>query len=99
VATVERNSVDVAAAVKALVPRKPSFRSALINRAPLSFAKFADGLARSGGKVSRESLINGIEAIGRSDDGGFQLNLSSRDHVASSFVEKSMLIGDGRVRV
>jgi branched-chain amino acid transport system substrate-binding protein len=179
VATVERNSVDVAAAVKALVPSKPDaiiqvsaykscaafirearkagfggqfynvsfvgtkalsdelgkegagvvvtqvvpspyntavpivreFQAAVgaqgkktdINYSSfegyLAAKMFADGLARSGGKVSRESLINGIEAIGRSDYGGFQLNLSSRDHVASSFVEKSMLIGDGRVRV
>ena len=65
----------------------------------LAAKMFTDGLSRSGGKASRESLINGLEAIGSADYGGFQLSLSSRDHVASSFVEKSMLMGDGRVRV
>ncbi len=179
VATVERNSVDVAAAVKALVPSKPdaiiqvsAYKScaAFIREARkagfggqfynvsfvgtralsdelgkegagvvitqvvpspynaavpitrefqaaaaahgknvnvnyssfegyLAARMFADGLARAGNRVSREGLISGLEAIGKADYGGFQLNLSSRDHVASNFVEKSMLAGDGRVRV
>jgi branched-chain amino acid transport system substrate-binding protein len=58
-----------------------------------------DGMTRAGGRVSRESVISGLENIGRTDYGGFALDLSSRDHVASNFVEKSMLVGDGRVRV
>jgi branched-chain amino acid transport system substrate-binding protein len=65
----------------------------------LAAKMFVDGLTRAGGRPSRESLIGGLEAIGRADYGGFQLNLSSRDHVASNFVEKSMLTGDGRIRV
>ncbi len=65
----------------------------------LAAKMFADGLARSSGRATRESLISGLEAIGRADYGGFQLSLSNRDHIASSFVEKSMLTGDGRVRV
>ena len=65
----------------------------------LAAKMFADGLARSSGRATREGLISGLEAIGRADYGGFQLSLSGRDHVASSFVEKSMLTGDGRVRV
>ncbi len=65
----------------------------------LAAKMFADGVARSSGRATRESLISGLEAIGRADYGGFQLSLSNRDHIASSFVEKSMLTGDGRVRV
>ncbi len=65
----------------------------------LAAKMFADGLVRSGGRATREGLISGLEAIGRTDYGGFQISLSNRDHVASSFVEKSMLTGDGKVRV
>ncbi len=65
----------------------------------LAAKMFADGLSRAGSRVSRESVIAGLEAIGRSDYGGFQVSLSSQDHVASSFVEKSMLMGDGKIRV
>ena len=65
----------------------------------LAAKMFVDGLSRSAGRASREGLISGLEAIGRSDYGGFQVSLSGRDHVASSFVEKSMLTSDGKVRV
>lgn len=60
---------------------------------------FADGLSRAGSKFNRESVVTGLQAIGRSDYGGFQITLSNQDHVASSFVEHSMLMGDGKVRV
>ena len=65
----------------------------------LAAKMFADGLARAGARISRESFITGLQSIGRSDYGGFQVSLSSQDHVASSFVEKSMLTGDGKIRV
>jgi branched-chain amino acid transport system substrate-binding protein len=58
----------------------------------------ADGLSRVGTKLSRELFVSGLEAIGRSDYGGFAIDLSSKRHVASNFVEKSMLAADGRVR-
>ena len=58
-----------------------------------------EGMTRTGGRLTRDSLISGLENIGRADYGGFQISLASNDHVASSFVEKSMLVGDGRVRV
>lgn len=58
-----------------------------------------EGIKRAGTRVaSREGLIQGIEAIGSQSLGGFQVNLASGNHVASSFVELSMLTGDGRVR-
>jgi branched-chain amino acid transport system substrate-binding protein len=58
-----------------------------------------DGLKRGGGaKPSRESLIAGLEGMGSQSMGGFSVSFSPTDHVASSFVELSMLTGDGRVR-
>ncbi len=57
----------------------------------------AEGMRRASGK-SRESLIGGLESISNQSFGGFQVDFSATDHVASSFVELSMLTGDGRVR-
>jgi ABC-type branched-subunit amino acid transport system substrate-binding protein len=59
---------------------------------------FVEGLKRAGSKASRESLITGLESLGSQSIGGFSVSLSPTDHVASSFVELSMLTGDGRVR-
>jgi ABC-type branched-subunit amino acid transport system substrate-binding protein len=56
-----------------------------------------EGLRR-GGKVSREGLITGLEALADLSMGGFNVRLTAKDHVASNFVELSMLTGDGRVR-
>ncbi len=58
----------------------------------------AEGLRRSGGKLGREGLIGGLESIGDTSFDGYAVSLSGRDHVASSFVELSMLTGDGKVR-
>lgn len=59
----------------------------------------SEGLKRAGAKInSREGLIQGLEAIGSMSLGGFQVNFSAGNHVASNFVELSMLTGDGRVR-
>ena len=59
-----------------------------------------EGLRRAGaGTISRADLIRGIEATGNQSFGGFTTQLSSNNHVASSFVELSMLTGDGRVRI
>lgn len=59
---------------------------------------FVDGLKRAGAKPTRESLIAGLEGLGTQSLGGFSVSFSPTDHVASSFVELSMLTGDGRVR-
>lgn len=59
---------------------------------------FAEGLKRAGNKPTRESLISGLESIGTQSVGGFAVSFSPTDHVASRFVELSMLTGDGRVR-
>jgi len=59
---------------------------------------FAEGLRRAGNKPTRESLLTGLESIGSQNFGGFAVSFGPGDHVASSFVELSMLTGDGRVR-
>ncbi|MES2944826.1 MAG: ABC transporter substrate-binding protein [Pseudomonadota bacterium] len=56
-----------------------------------------EGIKRAGAKLTRESLITGIESIGSQSLGGFQINFSSTDHVASKFVEMSLLTSDGRI--
>jgi branched-chain amino acid transport system substrate-binding protein len=59
----------------------------------------SEGLKRATGKtLTRGGLIQGIEAIGAQSFGGFSVKFSPTDHVASSFVELSMLTGDGKVR-
>jgi branched-chain amino acid transport system substrate-binding protein len=60
---------------------------------------FTEGLKRaSGGTLTRQSFIRGLESMGNHSLGGFATQLSSVGHVASSYVELSMLVGDGRVR-
>ncbi len=59
---------------------------------------FTDGVRRAGAKLTRESLIAGLEGMGSQQVRGFPVSFSPTDHVASSFVELSMLTGDGRVR-
>jgi len=56
----------------------------------------AEGLRR--GKPTTEGLVAGLEAMGSEDFGGFGVSFSASDHVASKFVELSMLTGDGKVR-
>lgn len=58
---------------------------------------FAEGLRR-GGKATREALISGLESIRDQSFGGFSASFSPSNHVASNFVELSVLTGDGRVR-
>jgi len=57
-----------------------------------------EGLRKAPGKPARESLVAGLESIDRQQFGGFEVSFSSKNHVASKFVELSMLTGDGRVR-
>ena len=61
---------------------------------------FAEGLrqANNSGKITRDSFIAGTESIGAQTISGFAVALSPTSHMASKFVEMSMLTGDGRVR-
>jgi branched-chain amino acid transport system substrate-binding protein len=57
-----------------------------------------EALKRGPAKTSRDGLIAGLESLGNESFGGFAVSFSPTDHVASKFVELSMLTGDGRVR-
>lgn len=59
---------------------------------------FAEGLRRAGGSATRDGLINGLESLQRYDLGGYTVSFGPRNHRGSSFVELSMLTGDGKVR-
>jgi ABC-type branched-subunit amino acid transport system substrate-binding protein len=58
----------------------------------------AEGLRRAGRNPTRETLITGLESVQKTDFGGFLVNFGPKDHVASRFVDLSMLTEDGRVR-
>jgi ABC-type branched-subunit amino acid transport system substrate-binding protein len=58
----------------------------------------AEGLKRAGRNPTREALVSGLESIQNANFGGFNVNFGPRDHVASRFVDLSMLTADGRVR-
>jgi len=58
----------------------------------------AEALKRGPAKPTRDSVITSLEGLGSESFGGFAVTFSERDHVASKFVELSMLTGDGRVR-
>jgi branched-chain amino acid transport system substrate-binding protein len=57
-----------------------------------------EGLKRTPGKATRDGLVAGLEAIDRQQFGGFDVSFSPRNHVASRFVELSMIEADGRIR-
>jgi branched-chain amino acid transport system substrate-binding protein len=58
----------------------------------------AEGLRRGPAKPTRDGLIAGLETMRNELFGGFSVSFSPTDHVASKYVELSMLTGDGRVR-
>jgi branched-chain amino acid transport system substrate-binding protein len=59
---------------------------------------FTEGLKRAGRNPSREALIGALESIQNTSFGGFNVEFGPRSHVASRFVDLSMLTEDGKVR-
>jgi len=59
---------------------------------------FAEGRKRAGRNPTRRSLVTGLEAIQNASFGGFGVNFGPKAHVASRFVDLSMLTEDGKVR-
>jgi branched-chain amino acid transport system substrate-binding protein len=59
---------------------------------------FTEGLRRAGGNLTRDGLTSGLESLQRYDSGGYLVSFSPRSHRGSTFVELSMLTGDGKVR-
>jgi len=57
-----------------------------------------DALRRLGGRLSREGLIAALETLSGYESRGYHLNFTPTKHVGSSFVEMTMLTGDGKVR-
>ena len=53
---------------------------------------------RRGRAVTRESMIGALESLRETDLGGFIVDFAPGKHVASKFVELTILTGDGRVR-
>jgi len=74
---------------------KPNFSSM---EGYLAAKVLTEGLRRAPGKLSRDGLIQGLESIDRQQFGGFEVSFSPKNHVASKFVELSMITGDGRIR-
>jgi ABC-type branched-subunit amino acid transport system substrate-binding protein len=60
---------------------------------------FAEGLRRAGKGATRDTLIAGLESMQGVDMGGFVVNYSARRHVASQYVDLTMLTEFGGVRV
>jgi len=58
----------------------------------------AEGLKRAGRNPSRDALVSALESIQNASFGGFHVNFGPRSHVASRFVDLSMLTDDGKVR-
>ena len=57
-----------------------------------------DGLRRLGGRPTRDGLIAALETLSGYESRGYRLQFTPTRHVGSSFVELSMLTGDGKVR-
>ncbi|MBA3623221.1 MAG: ABC transporter substrate-binding protein [Methylibium sp.] len=57
-----------------------------------------EGLKRAGKAPARDQLIVGLESISNANFGGFNVNFGPRSHVASRFVDLSMITADGKVR-
>lgn len=58
-----------------------------------------DALDRDNARLpTREGLVRALESLGNHSVAGFPVRLSATSHVASEFVELSMLTGDGRVK-
>ncbi|HEY9064862.1 MAG TPA: ABC transporter substrate-binding protein [Burkholderiaceae bacterium] len=58
----------------------------------------AEGLKRAGRNPGRDALVNGLESLQNMSFGGFNVDFGPKRHVASSFVDISMLTEDGKVR-
>lgn len=57
-----------------------------------------DGLRRLGGRLNRDALIAALETLSGYEARGYHLHFSPTRHTGSSFVELSMLTGDGKVK-
>ena len=59
---------------------------------------FAEALRRAGRKASRETFITAVESMQNFQIGGFAVNFGPNQHMASRYVDLTVLTQDGRVR-
>ena len=59
---------------------------------------FAEGARRASGRLTRDSLIVGLESIRGWSMGGFNVSFSPTNHVASNHAELSVITADGKIR-
>jgi branched-chain amino acid transport system substrate-binding protein len=85
----------IAAVAKAGADAKPNYSSM---EGYLAAKVLAEGIKRAGRNPTHESLITALESIQNTDFGGFNVKFGPKQHVASRFVDLSMLTDDGRVR-
>ena len=57
-----------------------------------------EGLRRAGKNPTRESLVDGLAAMGKVDLGGFTVNYSPTNHNGSSFVDLTIISRGGKFR-
>jgi ABC-type branched-subunit amino acid transport system substrate-binding protein len=58
----------------------------------------SEALRRSGGALTQESLIAGLESLREFNLGGFYVDFSATKHTASRYVDLTILGADGKVR-
>jgi len=80
---------------KAGADAKPNYSSM---EGYLAAKVFTEGLKRAGANPTRDTLVAGLESIQNASFGGFNVSFGPRDHVASNFVDLSMITEDGKVR-
>ena len=59
---------------------------------------FAEALKRAGRNASREAFITAVQSMQNFQMGGFTVNFGPNQHMASRYVELTVLTEDGRVR-
>lgn len=80
-------------------------KEAANDRNPATYGEFegyvaartlSEGLRRVAGDFSREAIVNGLESLGELDLGGFRVHFGPGRHLGSSFVDLSIISGNGR---
>ena len=54
-----------------------------------------EGLRRAGKNITRESLVDGLEKMGKADLGGFTVTYSPTNHNGSQFVDLTIISKNG----
>jgi ABC-type branched-subunit amino acid transport system substrate-binding protein len=57
----------------------------------------AEGIRRAGRNPTRDALVTGLESIRNTSFGGFNVDFGAQKHVASTYVDLSVLTEDGKV--